>query len=78
MTIRERLDGTGRRALADVALGSRSADVVVRGGRLVNVYTGEVYGCDVAISGQRVAAIGDVERTIGPATRCGKKQTKSR
>jgi adenine deaminase len=68
MTIRERLDGKGRRELANVALGISKADVVVRGGRLVNVYTGEVYGCDVAIGGQRVAAIGEVERTIGPDT----------
>jgi adenine deaminase len=68
MTIKERLDGRGRRALAEVALGDRKADVVVKGGRLVNVYTGEIYHCDVAIGGQRVAALGEVERTIGPET----------
>jgi adenine deaminase len=62
------LDGSGRRVLANVALGVTKADAVIRGGRIVNVYTGEIYDCDVALSGNRVAAIGDVELSIGPGT----------
>ena len=68
MTATRTLDGRGRRALANVALGETKADTVVRGGRLVNVYTGEIYDCDVAVSGNRVAAIGAVDRTVGPDT----------
>jgi adenine deaminase len=68
MTETRTLDGNGRRTLANVALGVTKADRVVRGGRLVNVYTGEIYDCDVAVSGNRVAAIGEVDRTIGPDT----------
>ena len=67
MTATRTLDGRGRRALANVALGESKADTVVRGGRLVNVYTGEIYDCDVAVSGNRVAAIGEVGS--GPSDR---------
>ncbi|MGD2063584.1 MAG: adenine deaminase [Nitrospirota bacterium] len=42
-----------------VARGERPADVVFRGGRLVNVLTGEVYRCDVAVAAGRVAALGE-------------------
>jgi adenine deaminase len=59
----------GRRPLVDVAMGRRPADVVVSGGVLVNVNTAEQYRADVAVSGQRIAAVGDVTHTIGPATR---------
>ena len=46
----------------DVGLGRRPADKVFSGGRLVNVFTAEVYEADVAIAGDRIAAIGDVSR----------------
>ena len=36
------------------------ADTVVKGGVLVNVYTGELYQADVAIMGERILAVGDV------------------
>lgn len=58
----------GRRELARVALGEIPADRVIRGGRLVNVYTGEIYPADVAIKGNRIAAVGDVEKAVGPDT----------
>ena len=51
-----------------VALGRRKADLVIAGGRLVNVYTAEIYEADIAIAGDRIAAIGHVENTIGPDT----------
>lgn len=59
----------GRRPLVDVAMGRRPADTVIRGGVLVNVNTAEQYPADVAISGQRIAAVGDVGHTVGAATR---------
>jgi adenine deaminase len=61
-------DARFARELAAVATGERKADVVVTGGRLVSVFTGEVYDADVAILRDRIAAIGDVARTIGPDT----------
>lgn len=60
--------GTRRRELVPVALGEQAADVVIAGGRLVNVSTGEIYAADVAIKGDRIAAVGDVDYTCGPQT----------
>ncbi len=54
--------------LVAVALGERPAGLVVRGGNLVNVYTAEVYRADVAIAGDRIAAVGDVARCVGAGT----------
>lgn len=58
-----------RQQLIDVALGDAPADVIVEGGRLVNVWTNEIHEADVAIRAGRVAAIGDVAYTKGDATR---------
>lgn len=58
-----------RRDLIDVALGNRPAELIVTGGNLVNVLTAEIYPADVAVSGGRIAAVGDVEYTRGPDTR---------
>lgn len=57
-----------RSGLVAVALGEASADLVIRGGDLVDVNTGEVRQADVAILGDRIAAVGDVERCIGQGT----------
>lgn len=56
--------------LLAVALGKRPADLVVQGGVLANVYTGELLeGWGVAVAGTRIASIGpEVERHVGPAT----------
>ncbi len=56
--------------LLAVALGQRPADLVVHGGILANVYTGEfLEGWGVAVAGTRIASVGpEVERSIGPAT----------
>lgn len=58
-----------RRELIDVAMGRTPADVVVEGGRLVNVATAEIYDADVAVKGDRIAAVGDVAYSKGPNTR---------
>ncbi|HKQ96122.1 MAG TPA: adenine deaminase [Aestuariivirgaceae bacterium] len=57
--------------LIDVSMGRRPADVVIRGGRWVNVYSGEIIeNSDVAIATGRVArAGGDCSYAIGEATR---------
>ena len=54
--------------LLDVAAGKVPADTVITGGKVVNVYTGEVYDGGVAICGQTIAAVGDVEYCIGEGT----------
>lgn len=52
----------------DAAEGIRKADLVVVGGQLVNVATGEIYQADVAIAGEWIAAVGDVAPHTGPDT----------
>jgi len=58
-----------RRELINVAMGKAPADSIVEGGRLINVATAEIYQADVAIKGDRIAAVGDVSYTKGPHTR---------
>ena len=55
--------------LLAVAGGSKPADVVISNGRIVNVYTGEIYDGGVAISGQTIAAVGDVDYCVGEGTK---------
>ncbi|MCL6451299.1 MAG: amidohydrolase family protein [Acetobacteraceae bacterium] len=57
-----------RRELIDVALGKEPADLVVRGGRLVDVHTAEIYPGGVAVKGDRICAVGQVDYAIGPKT----------
>lgn len=56
-------------ALLAVAGGHKPADLVIKGGKLVNVYSGEIYEGGVAVSGGRIAAVGDVDYAIGSDTR---------
>ena len=44
--------------LVAVARGDAPAELLLRGGRVVNVFTGEVLETDVALVGERVAAVG--------------------
>jgi adenine deaminase len=58
-----------RRGLVDTLLNpDRHADLVLRGGKVVNVLSGEIYGGDVAIDGQYVLRVGDCAALIGPDT----------
>jgi len=59
MRIRDRIDA---------AEGVRKADLVLRGGQLVNVATGEIYPADVAVVGDMIAAVGDIAPHTGPDT----------
>jgi adenine deaminase len=49
---------TERRRLTAVARGAAAADLYVRGGTLLNVYTGELYPANVATLGERIAYVG--------------------
>ncbi|WP_448953281.1 adenine deaminase C-terminal domain-containing protein [Labrys neptuniae] len=44
------------------------ASLAVRGGRLVNVVSEEIYKADIAILGDRIIAVGDITDHIGPQT----------
>ncbi len=58
------------RTLVDVAMGRRSADLVIRNGHWVCVQSGEIIpGTDIAIKSERIAFVGpDASHTIGDET----------
>jgi adenine deaminase len=47
-----------RRALIRVARGQQPADLVLRGGRVINVFSNEILPADVAIFGGQIAGVG--------------------
>jgi len=57
-----------REIYMNVALGKSKADLVVKGGKLVNVYTSEIYQVDLAIKKNRIVFIGEVNNLIGSET----------
>jgi adenine deaminase len=58
-----------RQNLIDVLMDpSKHAETVLRGGKVVNVITREVYEADVAIVGRHIALVGDCSDLIGPET----------
>jgi adenine deaminase len=57
-----------RKDVIQTALGNKPADLVIQNGKLVNVNTREVLDGGVAISGERIAAIGYVDYTVGEGT----------
>jgi adenine deaminase len=63
-----RLTVAARRRLTDVARGEAPADLYLRGGTLLNVYTGELYPANVAVAGARIAYVGARENMVGPRT----------
>ena len=52
----------------DAALGKSKADLVIKSGRLVNVYTSEIYQTDLAVKKDRIIFIGEISNLIGPET----------
>ena len=58
-----------RRRLTDVARGAAPADLYVRGGTLLNVYTGELYPANIAARGERIAYVGVRDDMVGARTR---------
>ncbi|WP_104666062.1 adenine deaminase [Ensifer adhaerens] len=57
--------------LVDVAMGRKPADLVIRNGKWVNVYSGEIIpGTDIAVKAGRFAYVGpNASHTIGEGTR---------
>ena len=67
MRTQDTSDLEATKTLVKVALGEQPADLCVRGGRLVNVYSGEVIDDqDVAISGKRIAYVGPQAKRMKP------------
>jgi adenine deaminase len=62
-------EAASRTAAAAVAMGEAPADLVLRNGRVVDVYNGRIMRADVAIAGDRIASVGDVRNTVGDSTR---------
>jgi adenine deaminase len=59
-----------RISLVNVALGKAPADLVLMGGKLVNVETAEIESkVDIAIKGDRIALVGDAKHCVGAETR---------
>jgi adenine deaminase len=54
--LRTRTEGS---ELREVILGSAPADLLFRGGQLVNVAAGEIYEADISVKGDRIAAVDD-------------------
>ena len=54
--------------MIDVALGNEPADLAITNGRVVNTLTREIYVAGVAIKGDRIAAVGDIDYAIGENT----------
>lgn len=54
--------------LLDVSCGKCYADLVVINGQIVNVFTGEIYSGGIAVSGEYIAAVGNIDYCIGPDT----------
>ncbi|MCA1731927.1 MAG: adenine deaminase, partial [Actinobacteria bacterium] len=57
-----------RRRLMRVALGQEPADLFVRGGTVVNVYSGELVPANVALVGDHIAYVGPSENAVGSET----------
>ena len=57
-----------REDLVSVALGKKAADLVIKNGKLIDVFSGEIRPADVAIKGERIALVGNADHTIGENT----------
>lgn len=57
-----------RRELIDVAKGLKPADIYIKGGKVVNVYSGEYLEQNIAIYKDCIAYVGDSELSIGDNT----------
>ncbi|MFQ5762351.1 MAG: adenine deaminase [Candidatus Bathyarchaeia archaeon] len=54
--------------IQEVALGKAPADLVVRGGTVVNTYTRTLERADVAVKNDRIVTVGEVQHCIGQRT----------
>jgi len=57
-----------REELIDVALSKNPADIVIKNGNLVNVFTEEIYEADIAIKKDRIALVGNANALVNDET----------
>ncbi|HOP48238.1 MAG TPA: adenine deaminase C-terminal domain-containing protein [Desulfobacteraceae bacterium] len=64
------IDISDRKRLVDTALGKVSADLVIKNGLLIDVYSGRlVPNCSIAVSGSKIAYVGpDADYAVGNST----------
>lgn len=55
--------------ILSAAASKTAADLAVINGKIVNVYSGEIYDGGVAVSGDTIIAVGQVQDYIGPSTK---------
>ncbi|MGI5899282.1 MAG: adenine deaminase [Christensenellales bacterium] len=48
-----------KQRMIEVAMGKRPAELVITGGKIVNVFTGEIYEADIAVSGGLICGVGN-------------------
>jgi len=53
---------TARKTLIDVAIGRTAPTLIIKGAKLVNVHTSEIYPEDIAVKGDRIAYLGDLSK----------------
>jgi len=58
-----------RNELIEVAQGLRPADIYIKGGTVINVYSGEFLNHNIAIYQDSIAYVGEDEAAIGPDTK---------
>lgn len=58
-----------RLALIEVATRKRAAQMVITGGKIVNVYSGEIIEGNIAIYGEHIAYVGDKEVLVDETTK---------
>jgi len=58
-----------RKTLIEIALGEKAADQYIKGGQVLNVYTGELLKENIALYKDRIAYVGPSEKMIGNKTR---------
>ncbi|MDQ4042212.1 MAG: amidohydrolase family protein [Actinomycetota bacterium] len=57
-----------RQRLLETVRGERPADLFIRGGQIANVYSGELHEGNVAVTGSRIAYVGENDQAVGPRT----------
>jgi adenine deaminase len=65
-----------RQTLIEISLGERAAEHYLKGGRVLNVYSGEILKENIAVYGDRIAYVGLSEKMIGKKTRVWEAQGK--
>jgi adenine deaminase len=65
-----------RKTLIEIALGEKEADQYIKGGEVLNVYTGELLRENIAVHRDRIAYVGLSEKMIGKKTQIWEAQGK--